>query len=395
MASPTIESPKSTAPPPDSASPRFSRSRYIPSDPEELHLLIADLQDDASRSRMREAVWVSIILHFIILVGIKQLPKWLPEKSVVLLTPEQVVQKDDKQLTYLEQPPDTQKPTETPQTSKISDKDRIATSKNPKIDPRVLERLANNRREGSPGMNPQQPFAPPQPQPQVQQQQGGSPQQLAQNTPPVQQNTNPNAALTQPQPQPKPNRNIFANAGTPANTVNEAVRNAARTHGGISGELGGGIGTARNAKMGDVEILSDTMGVDFGPYMQRVIQAIRVNWYAIIPESAREPMLKQGNVYIQFVIGKDGKVSGMRLEGPSGDVSLDRAAWGGITGSNPFPPLPNQFSGPYLALRIKFMYNPDRTEIREMRALHRQALGLILIAVLILLVTAARYWKVH
>jgi TonB family protein len=74
--------------------------------------------------------------------------------------------------------------------------------------------------------------------------------------------------------------------------------------------------------------------------------------------------LKQGNVYIQFVIGKNGGVSGMRLEGPSGDVSLDRAAWGGITGSNPFPPLPQQFGGPYLALRIKFMYNPERSELR-------------------------------
>ena len=39
---------------------------------------------------------------------------------------------------------------------------------------------------------------------------------------------------------------------------------------------------------------------------------------------------------------------------------LDRAAWGGITASNPFPPLPSNFGGPYLALRFRFYYNPEQ-----------------------------------
>jgi TonB family protein len=368
MATPLIEPPKTDLKSDSSSEQRGFRLSARPpvySDPEELHLLIADLQDDASKSRMREAVWISIILHMIILFSIKQLPKWLPESTVALLTPAQTIQQNNKDLVYLEQPKDMQRATERPQTNKISDKDRIATSKNPRIDPRVLERLANNRREGAPGQNPQQPFAPPQPQPQAAQAQpqGTPQQQMADSRPPLQ-NTNPNATLTQPQSQPKPKPNIFqTNAGS-ASAVDEAVREAARNRGGIGGELGGGPGTIANAKMGNVEILSDTMGVDFSPYMQRVIESIRKNWYAIIPESARPPLLKQGNVYIQFVIGKNGAVSGMRLEGPSGDVSLDRAAWGGITGSNPFPPLPQQFSGPYLALRIKFLYNPDRSELR-------------------------------
>jgi outer membrane biosynthesis protein TonB len=54
----------------------------------------------------------------------------------------------------------------------------------------------------------------------------------------------------------------------------------------------------------------------------------------------------------------------MALTGSSGDVSLDRAAWGGITNSNPFPPLPAEFRGQYLALRFRFYYNPDRNELR-------------------------------
>jgi hypothetical protein len=52
------------------------------------------------------------------------------------------------------------------------------------------------------------------------------------------------------------------------------------------------------------------------------------------------------------------------VAGPSGDVSLDRAAYGGITASTPFPPLPGEFGGEYLALRFHFFYNPDRAELR-------------------------------
>ena len=46
----------------------------------------------------------------------------------------------------------------------------------------------------------------------------------------------------------------------------------------------------------------------------------------------------------------------MRLLGSSGDVALDRAAWGAITGSS-YPPLPNNFHGPYIELQALFLYN--------------------------------------
>jgi TonB family protein len=84
----------------------------------------------------------------------------------------------------------------------------------------------------------------------------------------------------------------------------------------------------------------------------------------LIPEVARAPLMKKGKVSIEFAILKDGSVAGMRLEGSSGDVALDRAAWGGITASNPFPPLPSQFGGQYLALRFHFYYNPDKTDLQ-------------------------------
>jgi TonB family protein len=110
-----------------------------------------------------------------------------------------------------------------------------------------------------------------------------------------------------------------------------------------------------------MEIISDTMGVDFGPYLNKVRQNVRQNWNILIPEVARAPIMKQGKVAIEFAILKDGNVAGMKLVGSSTDIALDRAAWGSISNSNPFPPLPTEFGGQYLALRFTYAYNEPPT----------------------------------
>jgi TonB family protein len=117
--------------------------------------------------------------------------------------------------------------------------------------------------------------------------------------------------------------------------------------------------------LGNMEVLSDTQGVDFGPDLSKVLDAVRRNWYILIPEEAKYPLMKRGKLAIEFAIMPDGKVAGMKLASPSGDVSLDRAAWGGITASNPFAPLPEEFHGPYLALRFRFYYNPQKSDMPE------------------------------
>jgi hypothetical protein len=119
-----------------------------------------------------------------------------------------------------------------------------------------------------------------------------------------------------------------------------------------------GLGVAARGKQkGAVEILSDTQGVDFGPYLQRVVEDVRENWYHLIPKSAEN---KKGKLAIEFAITKDGQLADMRLVATSGDRALDRPAWGSITASNPFKPLPDKFKGKYLALRFRFYYNPNQ-----------------------------------
>jgi TonB family protein len=115
-------------------------------------------------------------------------------------------------------------------------------------------------------------------------------------------------------------------------------------------------------KTGAVDILSDTQGIDFGPYLQPVIAKVRQNWYRLIPASAKTA---KGKLAIEFTVLKNGQLSEMKLVARAGDASLDRAAWFGITASNPFPALPTEFKGDHLELRFRFYYNPDSTDLSE------------------------------
>jgi TonB family protein len=105
----------------------------------------------------------------------------------------------------------------------------------------------------------------------------------------------------------------------------------------------------------DPTILSDTRGYDFGPYMNQVINRVRVNWYTLIPEIAR--LGKKGRVVIIFTIIKSGGIDDLRLVANSGTEPLDRAAMGSITASNPFARLPANFDGDHLTLQFTFLYN--------------------------------------
>jgi len=123
----------------------------------------------------------------------------------------------------------------------------------------------------------------------------------------------------------------------------------------------GTLGRQKVQQLGALDILSDTQGVDFVPYLKDMMHNVKDNWYNLIPETSK---LKKGKLAIEFAIKKDGQIAAICLVASSGDVSLDRPAWGSITGSNPFPPLPSDFTGPYLAVRFRFYYNPDQKDLK-------------------------------
>jgi len=169
-------------------------------------------------------------------------------------------------------------------------------------------------------------------------------------------------------PQPN-NRLLLPKSNT--NSVQDAIKNSARnpnTGGGRAGAVigpgpkapgsqgsrgGPGAGSYGNG----YEILTPTEGVDFSEYMKRVVESVRRNWYAVMPQSAQ--LGDQGKVMLQFRIMRDGSVptGDPNTVATSGKEPLDRAAVSAIRSSNPFEPLPPAFSGPSIELRFYFLYN--------------------------------------
>jgi TonB family protein len=326
------------------------------------HLLI-QLQDDLSRSRRREAAWISIIAHlllFIVAWNFKLIEKYLPWHPLVVASQKDLT--NGKDVTFLALPSDLQKAPR-PKTNVMSDKDRIAMSRH--LDPKELRKILATPPPGAPGLTgPRAPQPAAQQPPAMAQNQAPQPQPSPQATHPP---SDPNQ-LARLQIPARPNSQVnefakYAGTMTAGSAVQQAAEAAAASRaagqGGQEGDFG--LGThARGRPMGALDILSDTQGVDFGPYIQRILQDVRENWYHLIPPSAE---MKKGKLAIEFAITKDGQVAGMKLVATSGDTALDRAAWGGITASDPFPPLPTDFGGQYLALRFRFYYNPDKGEM--------------------------------
>src|SRR6201996_5637271 len=338
--------------PPDKPKVPFTRRkrvRYEELDADELLHLIDRLEDERSRALRREGIWISVIAHLVLFWFLFYGPKFRSHQPHVV-NPE-TKQKD---LTFLNLPPDAQKSVKPPKAAPPSDKNRIAQAPKPTIDRKTLQQLEAMKRAGPPAPVPPQPApqqAPPSP----------NPQQQAQAAPP----SPPPTPQQQPmlsEPKPAPSRPTFDTGPQSAgDAIRPAERNAAR--GGPSGDYGQNAPSQHSAMAVGPDILSDTMGVDFGPYMKRVIAATYHSWIPLIPESARPPLDKQGRVGVRFKIYPDVSVKQMILEFPSGDVSLDRAAWGGIPGASPYPPLPSEFKGPYLELRFGFYYNLDPDKV--------------------------------
>ena len=333
------------------------KDRVVQDLPEpELHLYLVDedlAEDPLSSYRRREAAWLSLVTHGVIIGLIMLMPRWVGRQAVIIPVEKQ-------QTTMLTLPDDLQN-VEKPKTNILSDKNRRAQSSTPSIDKDTLRKLMDARRPGA----PKQPQSPPAQQA-VQQNpataQAAAPPQPSQQTPPPPQTT---AKLEAPE---APKKSPFAIA-SPGSSVSDAIHSVASGHGttGVETSGGGEYGNVvhpNTDRHEGMEILSDTMGVDFGSYMKRLHYTVQNHWDPLIPESAMPPVMKKGVVVIEFSISKDGKVMGMKLISSSGDVALDRAAWGGITDAIPLPNLPPQFKGQYLQIRARFYYNPDRADMR-------------------------------
>ncbi|MGH9433100.1 MAG: energy transducer TonB [Terriglobia bacterium] len=330
--------------------------------------LLLELETEVTRWRRRTMFLLSIMFHIMLALFLIESPSIFRRGEALLGLHPQPEPKE--QTTFLLVPPDVLKRLESPpKTNILSDKNRLARGRAPKINPNALRMpyMKGNSRlpEVAGGGRPKPKPAQPAPQPK---QQAAPPGQQTQAevrrpTPPTKQDTGQSQLRLEDVQTPKPQPNTLAAAmgmSTPEEVMRQTMRGAAQNRS-SSPITGPGDSPAQfnnpnsNFSTEGPIILSDTRGVDFGPYLARILMIVKQNWYAVIPESAR--LGEKGRTAIVFEILKDGSVPQVRLVGTSGHVALDRAALASIRASIPFPPLPQEFTGQHLVLQFNFLYN--------------------------------------
>src|SRR6266542_5273502 len=124
--------------------------------PEFVPHMLAQLEDELARSRKREAFWISVILHIIFVLLIIFSPQLLPDWAQPHLLRAQDLSRG-KETTFLALPQDAQRPTEKVKSDKLSDKNRIAQTRHPRIDRKTLEELRSQGDQRPPGAPETQP----------------------------------------------------------------------------------------------------------------------------------------------------------------------------------------------------------------------------------------------
>lgn len=321
-------------PPENEIAPAARTSRWVDYDTHELLEMISELEDERRWSRLREGIWLAILIHFILISAITWIPRYVLKQPAVI-NPFEVLKQRDK-LTYLNAPPSVNTP-----------RPQVKIKPIPPLDKKALEAL---------NKPPAPVEKPPEPAPPVEK----APDIKPQPTQPIA--PSPKAQVEAPHPAPVPAKPNFLamTQGDPAAQLHRDMQNAMRNRG--SGQVNapqpGGLAMHPGAGEGGVQILTPTQGVDFSYWLRAWYYDTEHTWDPLIPDEVNPPINKSGQVMIRFKVGRDGRVldGSMQLEGSSGDSALDRAAWGAITGSS-YPPLPSNFHGPYIELRALFLYN--------------------------------------
>ena len=307
---PSLETPPNSAPPPTSVKVRTGRFGEL--EEHELIHLLDTLDDERSKARFREAIYISLIFYLAVGWFLFYGPQVIFHQPR-LKSPVDVLKERDKELTYLNMPKDVSKALPKKPSKVLSDEDHVAQTKTPTLDKKTLEQLQAMRRAGEPAKAPEPaPAAPATPQPPQQQQPAPLPQHAPQQE----------AMIDAPKVSP-----VRPSFNAPNQSAGDAIRQAAQAAAANRGQGGDYGANAPNSHQGlntGAEVLSDTQGVNFGPYIQRILGDIKRTWQPLIPIECNPPLMKQGETLIRFTILPDGRLAAMDLDGSTHDMAIER-----------------------------------------------------------------------
>src|SRR5271170_1720700 len=144
---PSLETPPNSAPPTQPVKVRTGR--YGELEEHELIHLLDSLDDERSKARFRESIYISLIIYLGIVWFLFYGPRVLFHQPR-LISPVDVLKERDKQLTFLDSPKDL---------SRLSPKPKAVTEKNQArpLDQKTLRQLEAMRKAEAPAPAPTQP----------------------------------------------------------------------------------------------------------------------------------------------------------------------------------------------------------------------------------------------
>jgi TonB family protein len=127
----------------------------------------------------------------------------------------------------------------------------------------------------------------------------------------------------------------------------QTVKRSAETNPGPDSQ--GGKGTSKSKGPNLPEGVKTDQTVD-NAYLAAIQGIIYSNW--------KFPNLNDTSIksVVFFEIGRDGRIIRLRVEKRSGHLGFDKSTYDAIMASNPFPPLPDSFSGIKLGIHLTFTY---------------------------------------
>jgi TonB family protein len=294
----------------------------------------------------RDGVFLSIIVHLLIVIAGLLGPKYFPflagpPKPVPAPQPERP--REPTQFVFV-QPKVDLKALKPPERAPASDIDRQATAPRrpenstnpaPTIEGNTRQRVEQSTPEQARGPEVETPPSPqPVPEPPA--------PQVAENTPRIPET--PTGIV------PAPGTRTQPPSRPLAGSLGESLRNLQRyvqrdqfdnTQGGAA------FGPA---------IQFDTKGVEFGPWIRRFIAQVKRNWEPLIPLSA---MTSKGHVVVTFNVHKNGSISDLSVVGPSSVAAFNTAAYGALASSNPTAALPSEYPADKAFFTVTFFYNEE------------------------------------
>jgi len=136
---------------------------------------------------------------------------------------------------------------------------------------------------------------------------------------------------------PTPTRTLPPPAPTPTTPTRQAAAPATTP-----------LGLPNGSRQGAGAITLDVTDFPHAWYMREVQQKVSQKWDGRARDG-QQPVAV-------FQIGRDGQITGLAIEKTSGNSLYDLAALRAITEASPFPPLPEDFRGPWLRIHLGFGY---------------------------------------